>query len=313
MRIYFLLFFSLLALPVFAAKYSKNNILKINTFLSSESEKILIDLEKKIVGDPISTFEEGLLRIFLNNTTFEDDLKYVRINDRFIRAIRTIQEGKSTIVEFSFADPSFKVGKKIKFTQKGKTLIVQIRRKEDLESKEEPIQYLKQKTKKTAEKFPEEDLTTFSFVKMLLALGFVLAILYLLLWLYQKFVMNRFGNPSKNHKLKIISSYHLGPKQKVVILDVNQRNFLCGVAPNNISLISEIEPWERLAWKKYILQNQDSLNIPLLRQEFENHKKSNYPKASKTKNLDTLDKQVEPKKKFGDELIHKIQNMREID
>ena len=75
---------------------------------------------------------------------------------------------------------------------------------------------------------------------LLVSLIFVLLLIYFIAFLYKRFFSNRFSSIKGKVGIRQISSYYVGPKQKVVVFDFNGRQFACGVTPSSINLIAEL-------------------------------------------------------------------------
>ena len=43
-----------------------------------------------------------------------------------------------------------------------------------------------------------------------------------------------------NVRIRQVSSHHVGPKQKIIVFEMNERKFACGVTPTSINLIAEL-------------------------------------------------------------------------
>jgi len=82
---------------------------------------------------------------------------------------------------------------------------------------------------------------TVTMLTLVLSLLFVLLLIYLIAYLYNRFFSGRFPSIQGAIRIKQVSSFHVGPKQKVIILDMNNRKFACGVTPSSIHLIAELE------------------------------------------------------------------------
>ena len=80
-----------------------------------------------------------------------------------------------------------------------------------------------------------------TMLTLVLSLLFVLLLIYLIAYLYNRFFSGRFPSIQGTIRIKQVSSFHVGPKQKVIIFDMNNRKFACGVTPSTINLIAELE------------------------------------------------------------------------
>jgi len=79
-----------------------------------------------------------------------------------------------------------------------------------------------------------------TILTLVLSLLFILLLIYLLAFIYNRFFSGRFSGMQGNIHIRQVSSYHVGPKQKVIVFDMNGRMFACGVTPTSINLIAEL-------------------------------------------------------------------------
>ena len=86
---------------------------------------------------------------------------------------------------------------------------------------------------------PEQDWVE-TIMTLVFALLFVLLLIYLIAYIYNRFFSGRFSAMQGNIRIRQISSYHVGPKQKIVVFDINGRLFACGVTATSINLIAEL-------------------------------------------------------------------------
>ena len=66
-------------------------------------------------------------------------------------------------------------------------------------------------------------------------------LIYLVAYLYNRFFSGKFPSIQGAIRIKQVSSFHVGAKQKVIILDMNNRKFACGVTQSSINLIAVLE------------------------------------------------------------------------
>jgi len=79
-----------------------------------------------------------------------------------------------------------------------------------------------------------------TMLSLVLALLFILLLIFLLAWLYNRFLAGRFPAFRGKTQIRLVSTFHVAPRQKVVVLEINGQQFACGVTPTAISLISAI-------------------------------------------------------------------------
>ena len=77
-----------------------------------------------------------------------------------------------------------------------------------------------------------------------------------------------------NVRIRQVSSHHVGPKQKIIVFEMNERKFACGVTPTSINLIAE-------------LQDETDLEISHSIQTDENAKDFNIDQTGESYGIDT--------------------------
>jgi flagellar protein FliO/FliZ len=86
--------------------------------------------------------------------------------------------------------------------------------------------------------------------RMLGSLGLVIALLVALLWALRK-LQGKMNSQNAGRRLQIIESLSVGPRQKVALIRVGEREVLIGISPNQINGIA--------SWPDVTLQPADSL------------------------------------------------------
>ena len=110
------------------------------------------------------------------------------------------------------------------------------------DSQAQPVAALMAKNEPTAER-PTAGL---GLGKMALSLSIVVAIVLVLGWLFKKLTLRL---PGSKH-IKIISSMPLGPKERLLVIEMQGKQRVLGVTAHNINLLFELEnslPEEKLA------------------------------------------------------------------
>ncbi len=79
-----------------------------------------------------------------------------------------------------------------------------------------------------------------SLVSMVVALVVIIGALYGVLYLYNRFFATRLGRFTSSHAIRQVASFHIGPRQRVVVLDINGELIACGVTPNQISYLTHL-------------------------------------------------------------------------
>lgn len=74
-------------------------------------------------------------------------------------------------------------------------------------------------------------------------LGIVLGILISLLFLFKRFVSTGTMGGDKS-KIRLLSSFYLGNREKLILVEVENKRLFLGVTQHNISLLKELEKSE---------------------------------------------------------------------
>ena len=289
-------------------------IQEIQTSKSENADLLDLTLSKNLAMPISYYFEPGQVRITLPDTDFKPSIENLHINDRFLKNARFFKEGKNSLLIIYFSNPKFQAIGRVKSQALDNRLRLII-------SKEDPIENdqndsVKSILSSVPKKIEEQNAlssfsgdmlntgdVTVSIIKMLLALSGVLAFLYFLLWVYNRFFVSRFNITKGNHRIRLISSYHISPKQKVIILKVDEKTFACGVTANSFSLISEIAEDQ---FDSFITQHQfnpkETVDFAKLRNQY---RESRERKENKTKKKRKPD--------FANELIERVKHLKPID
>ncbi|MBU2644266.1 flagellar biosynthetic protein FliO [bacterium] len=291
-----------------------NTVADVKIASNAEQAKIEVVFTSDF-NETISTdFENGLIQVTLPRTTFHPSLAYQTINDRFIKNIRLIKVSSSSILEIHFADPGFVAAGMIKEKTAGSQFILLINKSARFKP-EEPAKSPALKVENAdqpdqqvsllgANAFSGGDMTV-NIIKMLVALFLLLLFFYLLLWIYKRFFVSRFRFNKGKYDIKVSSSYHISPKQKIIVLEVNGAAYACGVTANNISVISKVSADTFSDYLSNLkLSGNKDLNFADIRVQYNEHKK-------KQANLQPGVK--ESGSKFATELIQRVKNLKPLD
>lgn len=287
------------------------SIVKISASSDEQQSRFQIHFSQPYQEAVSSHFDDGVVRLTLPNSGYDEAVSFNYVNDRFVRYLRLFGEGKNTTVEILFADQDFQAVGRVKTEQKSDVLNIYIDKKgqySEAEFEESPLSLpVEPKVGEGSLPFNSELMEsgniTANIIKMLIALSMILLLFYSLLWAYNRFFVSRFSFKKGNHSVKLVSSYHISPKQKIVIIDVNHRSFACGVTVNNISLISEVTDTSFQDFLATVqLEGDQEVNFSKLRTQYieskvvrENHNAE------------------EPKRSFSNELINRVRKLKPID
>jgi len=279
-------------------------------------ENIILKFQTEYEGIPSINFEEGMVRVELPYTDFPPSLSYQSINNRFVQALRLGKEGKSTILEIQFADPNFQAIGLINYETEEGNLNLSIKKKKDKSPEKTEKNTLTQAIKQAERaqstsflpgEYVADSSVTTNIVKMLLALFVILIFLYMILWVYNRYFVSKFSFKKGDYAIKVSASYHLSPKQKILVIEVNDVAYVCGVTPQNISVMSKVTDNAFVDFLvNYRPTGRKNIDFFELRAEYQDSKKS--------KHLDeATPESKEPSQSFASELVNRVKKLRPID
>ena len=234
-----------------------------------ESSHILLEFNNKFYGEPLINFESGSISFRFDSVHISPTLPSLidTKSHSIIKAVRVIQVPETDIVHLDILLKSS--GYKTEFpviTRSGNYIYLGLNGNlvsmPSLSSTETLTREAEERVnndqslssnfsansnddsllKNAGDYLPisNEDWTV-TMLTVVLSLLFVLLLIYLIAYLYNRFFSGRFPSIQGTIRIKQVSSFHVGPKQKVIILDMNNRKFACGVTPSSINLITELE------------------------------------------------------------------------
>ena len=236
---------------------------------NDESKHVRLEFDGEFSGDPLINFESGSISFRFDSVRTSPTLPKL-INTKshsIIKAVRVIQVPETDIVHLDILLKSF--GYKTEFpviTRRGKNIYLglngNLASMPPLSSTETLTREAEERVNndqslssnialnraedpllKNADEFLPiaNDDWTVTMLTLVLSLLFVLLLIYLIAYLYNRFFSGKFPSIQGSIRIKQVSSFHVGPKQKVIILDMNNRKYACGVTPTSINLIAELE------------------------------------------------------------------------
>ncbi|MDH5560909.1 MAG: flagellar biosynthetic protein FliO [Deltaproteobacteria bacterium] len=316
----FVLFF--ITTPLFSApEIQTNEISFIKAYSDKDQGYINLSFRTPFKNYVSFLFEPGKLTAIIPSSHFSKENAFKRVNDQFIKNIQLRQEGKNTILNVYFADAKFNAGGKTTDEVDQKHLNILIFKTQsaffkatkdqqarfglpsDKSDQSEKIEYLKDSSQDYSTF--ASGLTTYHILKTLFALFFILMLIYLALWIYNRFFIKKFGYKNGKYDIKLTSSYHIGPKQKIVVLEINQQAFACGITNNNISVISRVSnPSFSEFIGNYTNSTQQTVDFSELRDQYlSSRRRQETPQVPPD----------ETKSNFANELLDKIKNLKRIE
>lgn len=79
-----------------------------------------------------------------------------------------------------------------------------------------------------------------SLLKMILALGILLALLFAGLFVFKRFMGKKIGIAGQNPGIKIITSAYIGPKKSIALVDISGERIVVGITPDHISMLARL-------------------------------------------------------------------------
>ena len=89
--------------------------------------------------------------------------------------------------------------------------------------------------------------STEQMIKMVLGLLFVLVLIFLLAWLFKKFLG---VGLIANAKLRAVAGVSVGQKERVVLVQVGERQILVGVSPGQVNMLHALEKGEEISFSE---------------------------------------------------------------
>jgi flagellar protein FliO/FliZ len=80
----------------------------------------------------------------------------------------------------------------------------------------------------------------YSLLSMVIALVIIIGALYGLLYLYNRYFAHRLRRFAGSHAIRQVASFHIGPRQRIVVVDINGELIACGVTPHQISYLTHL-------------------------------------------------------------------------
>ena len=255
-----------LILPAAASEVRTLNNIEVISL--ENSSQLHLEFDGEFSGDPLINFESGSMSLRLDSAKLDSSVTLLTIvkADSFIKAVRAVQLPNTNFVHLDILPSSSRVTLgHPKINHAGNSLLVilpgEISANPVLSNTEVLTDEIGQRVKAdssfpstftkvtTADSssdlagdifpMPAQDWVE-TILTMVFALLFVLLLIYLIAYFYNRYFSGKFSAMQGNIRIRQVSSYHVGPKQKIVVFDMNGRLFACGITPTSINLIAEL-------------------------------------------------------------------------
>lgn len=217
------------------------------------SNLIILTLDEPLSLEPSVYEGEGVSRVTFPSSSFKPNLSPLAVNLSFIRQAVFDQVGADTVLEISFKD-SISTRGKLAVTSTGKTVRLELFEHASFN----PTQH--------AAAPASNNLESSSLVlgfKVIASLAFVCCLIFFIFALYQKLLISKGGVAKKDARPRIKAVYPLQGKQKLWLVDYDGVEFLLGVSPQSIELISQFDKEKNAAIDAWL--EEDGADFALLR------------------------------------------------
>ena len=290
------------AVPAWAALTLK----QIQPLPHKQAAHLQLVFDGDLTTQPSFLFEKGILQLILPKVQFDPTLAQTRINDGFINQVTLTKEGESTLLTLQFADTGFQAQGMVRDSANFEVYHLLIyHQAADVPATPtpgaEPAAPAAAATPAAAPgSLAQDALTTDNLIKMLLALFVVLLVFYLLLLAYNRLFVQKLSLAKGKYRLRVTSNYHISPKQKISIVEVNDQAFAVGITPTQISVISKVSDDDFVNYlSKVHLKAQETIDFARLREEYlVDRAKREEPPAPAS---------------FTHEFIRKVKNLKPLD
>lgn len=290
-------------------------IVKIETDLGEEFQELRLTFKGDYAQSIGYLYDPGVFSAILPDSSFAEDLSRKRLNNTFVDLLRLRREGKNSILEVRYSDPAFSAAGKVTHEAQFEKVTFRLYKERpeasviagsavtpplagDASADEKPNL---QPVPKTGPALDE--LSTDTLIQTLAALALVLALIYLGLWAYNKFFLKKMSFKRGRYQINLASSFYLSPKQRVVVVEVNDMAFACGVTPQQIGVIAQVDKNDFSQFMGHRSAAQEAIDFGQLREEYRQSRTQPEPVAQPTAKAPS----------FASELIDKVRKLKPID
>lgn len=220
-------------------------------------------------ADPVQEHERGRFSLGFSGT---GSIKPVRtlepVEESIYKEIKVVQNRYSTTVSFLLKDTRQSLKDKLAFSHEKNVLRLQVNAppkplpaSAEAEATRDLLREMEQRIagqppsgtgsegSPTPGRSPGSSLTFgdlsggqffYSLATMVIALVIIVAALYGLLYVYNRYFATRLRRFTSSHSIRQVASFHIGPRQRIVVLDINGELIACGVTPNQISYLTHL-------------------------------------------------------------------------
>ncbi len=230
---------------------------------AQNAEVIEFHFSQPYQGQPIVKYRPGVVALNFSATGSKTPGRTQKVTDsRVIRDYKVVQNRSSTTVTFNLKQRGDTLQGRLEFVSKGKILNVvvplaplpaaaaaekggvpqSLQREMNarvLGTSDSGAASAAPKAAQPLGGYNDSELLT-PLLTMLVALAVVILVLYLVMLFYNRYFARRLRRFGGGYAVKMLASFHIGPRQRVVVLDINGAVMACGVTPSQITMLTRL-------------------------------------------------------------------------
>jgi hypothetical protein len=242
-----------------------------NIKMFGQGETIEFVFSQPYEGTPVIEHQKGAFSLSFSGTGSTKPVRSLRpVEESMYKEIKVVENRYSTTVSFQLKDPGLNLKNKLAFTPDKKVLKVTVDAPAPRPAPASPQGQASQDLLREMESriaggaaaaegagmaaapppgasgsvLALGDLggTQFfySLVTMVIALVIIVGALYGVLYLYNRFLASRLRRFTGSHAIRQVAAFHIGPRQRIVVLEINDELIACGVTPAQITYLTHL-------------------------------------------------------------------------
>jgi flagellar protein FliO/FliZ len=259
----------LLFAPAAQAQRFPRQLENIKMFGTGETLQFVFS--KPYEGSPVVDAQKGSFSLTFSGTGSTKPVRALRpVEESMYKEVKVVENRYSTTVTFLLKDPTLNLRNKLAFTPDKNVLKVAVNApatKVTASPQAKATQDLLKEMESriagdtapaaapTAEPAPAPKPSAgsalalgdlggatffYSLVTMVIALVIIVGALYGLLFLYNRYLAGRLRRFTGSHAVRQVASFHIGPRQRIVVLEINDEVIACGVTPSQITYLTHL-------------------------------------------------------------------------
>lgn len=241
-----------------------------NIKMFGKGETIEFIFSQPFEGSPVVEHEKGAFSLSFSGTGSTKPVRSLRpVEESIYNEIKVVQNRYSTTVTFQLKDASQSLKDKLAFNSDKKTLRVSVNAPQQAavtspqgQATQSLLREMESRIAGGASAAAGGEAATaaaqepsggslamgdlggsqffYSLLTMVIALVIIVGGLYGLVYLYNRFLAARLRRFTGSHAIRQVASFHIGPRQRIVVLDINGEIIACGVTPSQITYLTHL-------------------------------------------------------------------------